>query len=100
LGAGVGIGEFRPYLVRVSCKAAMCAGMALLLEPLEFQSAVFWVSRFRVPNCKWRKHLLFTGVGICLQVSLAGNEYFVFQNRFTSCPTQYCQAVVAGHLKS
>jgi hypothetical protein len=36
---------------------------------------------------------MFAGIGSCLQVSLAGNEYFVFWNGFMSHPTQYCEVV-------
>jgi hypothetical protein len=35
--------------------------------------------------------MLFVGVGTCLQVLLAGNEYFVFWSNFTSRSTQYCE---------
>jgi uncharacterized membrane protein len=68
--------------------------MALPMGTLEFQSVVFGVYILKVPNCEWRKSLVFAGVGTCLQVSSAGNEYFVFWNSFTLCPIQYCEVVV------
>jgi hypothetical protein len=75
------------------------AGMVLLLGPLEFQSVVFGVFKLRASNCEWRKSLVFAGVGTCLQVLLAGSEYFVIWNSFMSHPTQYCEAVVLRFLK-
>jgi hypothetical protein len=52
--------------------------MALPLGPLEFQFVEFGVSRLTVPNCEWRKSLVFAGLRTCFQVLLARNEYFVF----------------------
>jgi hypothetical protein len=37
---------------------------------------------------------MFAGVGTCLQVSLAGNNHFIFWDSFVSRPTQYCEVVV------
>jgi hypothetical protein len=54
------------------------------MRGIGFQSVAFGVFGFRVPNFEWRKSLVFAGVATCLQVLLAGNEYFVFWNSFMS----------------